>query len=187
LEEPILSNFQEPLFLPGGNQIVYKGLDYAIKVLDINSRSIQDICQRCLLGGTNDFLVFPQEKKLLIQAERFGESYLWDLDTENHEMLPIYTRKPRLNPDGAGLVYIRFNGLKSQCNEDAIMLYEFNNRDARLIKILDCTEYFSYSAFAFSPEGTVLVWNSNPPDLSADIFVMDIYGGNYRRLTDNPA
>ncbi len=76
------------------------------------------------------------------------------------------------------------------------MIYDLNTTEKRFLKSLTsegcaALESSNNDDFSFSPEGSVILWNSGRGSgnsrITTDIFMIDIQGNNYRQLTDNPA
>jgi Tol biopolymer transport system component len=184
------SLIHEPKFLSGADKIVYLATDYALKVFDTKDGSIQSICDRCIYEE-HHFQAFPNEEKVLIQMSQYGETYIFTIDPPSKSMLSFGPRSPQLTPDGKGFV---FGTLTSGCL-DSIMIYNLNTSGKLFIKSLaseGCAALESgNNDFSFSPEGSVILWNSGKGSgntrITADIFMIDIQGNNYQQLTDHPA
>jgi Tol biopolymer transport system component len=180
-----------PKFLPGGDEIVYLAQDYALKVLDLKTGLTRYICSRCIYEE-HHFQVFSNNKKILIQMSQYGETYIYTIDPTTMISISGSPYCPELTPDGDGFVYVK---LARGC-PDSIMMHDLNTNAIRSIKSIAAENCAAFEGsnnddFSFSPEGTVILWNSGKgygeTRITSDIFMIDIHGNNFHQLTDHPA
>jgi Tol biopolymer transport system component len=126
-------------------------------------------------------------KQLVYQAQSSDKSvannsdiFIYDFESGKISPVvesPFYDSDPAFSPDGKSIVYV----------SDVDGNFEVYSRVVATGETRRLTHNPGHEAFpSYTPDGTQIIFNSDREKENGDVYIMDLDGGNIRKLTDGP-